>query len=371
MKIKSFGALRFIMITTIFLSHISFIGTTDSALTFFYRYLNNGVYGVTFFFLLSGFCLNIGYSEKLKKLDKDNYLQFIKRRLVKVYSIYIIMQTLYLVMEIVKYPVWEHVKILLVKYVISIPLLQMLFPLKNIQITLNSVSWFLSVLFIIYLLAPVIIMLANSIKDSLKKNLIVTVGLFALFMMFVWYALNYLPPEEKLGYINRSIFMSVIAFTIGVFASNLRLGLDFNKNPKLKMIIFSMLEIGVLLVTFKNFITEPQIASTEDTYFLVKMFVILALIFVFSYDGGFVSKIFSLKIFNLLGDASFEFYLMHYLFIKLLATPLQNLIGTKNTDNLLIVLMLYVGTWIIAIGVVKIRTLYGGYYGRKNHRING
>ena len=65
MKIKSFQALRFLMISSIFLAHISFVMTNEKATSFFYHYLNNGVFGVTFFFMLSGFCLNLGYHDRL------------------------------------------------------------------------------------------------------------------------------------------------------------------------------------------------------------------------------------------------------------------------------------------------------------------
>lgn len=347
MKIKSFQALRFLMISSIFLAHISFIMTNEKATSFFYHYLNNGVFGVTFFFMLSGFCLNLGYHDRLANLDKDSYLGFIKRRIVKIYPIYIIMQTLYLIMEIIKNPVIENVKQLLCKYVISIPLLQMVIPSKELQISLNAVSWFLSVLFLIYLIAPLVIMLAASVRHSIKKNMIALIVLIVLYMTLVLYSYSFLETDN--GYfITRSFIMNMLVFSIGVFLSNIRLGKTVRTDSIKKKVTFSLLEILILGMTVTLYFGTVIFPNWKLYYFL-KLLLFVFLIFIFSYDGGVCSGIFSLKIFDILGNASFEFYLMHYFIIRLAAVPMQKIFGTGNWDNLLITGILFVGTWLLAV----------------------
>ena len=347
MKVKSFQALRFLMISSIFFAHISFIMTNERATTFFYRYLNNGVFGVTFFFMLSGFCLNLGYHDRLANLNKDSYLGFVKRRIVKIYPIYIIMQTVYLIMEIVKNPVIENVKELLCKYFISIPLLQMVIPSKKLQISLNAVSWFLSVLFLLYLVAPLVIMLAASIRDSIKKNMAVLVVLVLMYMTFILYSYGFLETDGRY-FITRSFIMNMLVFSIGVFLSNIRLGKTVRTDSVKKKVTFSLLEILILGMTVILYFGTVIFPNWKLYYFL-KLMIFVFLIFIFSYDGGVCSRIFSLKVFDILGNASFEFYLMHYFIIRLVAVPMQKIFGTGNWDNLLITGILFVGTWLLAV----------------------
>lgn len=363
MRVKSFQALRFLMISSIFFAHISFIMTNERATSFFYRYLNNGVFGVTFFFMLSGFCLNLGYHDRLANLDKDSYLSFVKRRIIKIYPIYIIMQTLYLITEIIKNPVIENVKQLLCKYFISIPLLQMVIPSEKLQISLNAVSWFLSILFLLYLIAPLVIMLAASVRDSIRKNLIVLVVLILLYMTFILYSYGFL--ETDIGYfITRSFIMNMLVFSIGVFLSNIRLGKMVKPDSIKGKIFFSFLEILILGMTVMFYCSGTVIFSSWKFYYFLKLLLFVFLIFIFSYDGGVCSGIFSLKLFDILGNASFEFYLMHYFIIRLMAAPMQKILGTGNWDNLLITGILFVSTWLLAVLCNRIPVYLSG---RKRH----
>lgn len=348
MRVKSFGALRFIMISSIFLAHISFIMTNEKATAFFYRYLNNGIYGVTFFFMLSGFCLNLGYHERLEKLDKDSYLGFIKKRIVKIYPIYIIMQTLYLVFEIIKNPAIDNIKQLLSQWFISIPLLQMVIPSETLQISLNAVSWFLSDLFLIYLITPLIIMFATSIQSSMKKNIMVLIGLVFLYMTFVFYSYRWLETERG-HFITKSLPMNMLVFAIGIFMSNIRLRENVIPDNVIKKVFCSIIEIVILGVSILLYLFGTVFFSDFKPYYFLKVLIFPFLILIFSYDGGVCSRVFSLKIFRILGDASFEFYLMHYFIVRMVSAPLQKIFGTSNWDNLLITGILFVGTWLLSV----------------------
>lgn len=72
--IKPLTTLRFIMAIVIFISHLTLIPTIK-----FDNFLNNGGYGVIFFFILSGFVIAINYKDKFQSITKQNWLDFVKK----------------------------------------------------------------------------------------------------------------------------------------------------------------------------------------------------------------------------------------------------------------------------------------------------
>ena len=81
-----------------------------------------------------------------------------------------IMQTVFLILALCSHPGSQEIKTLIVKYIISIPMLQAMIPKAGYYMALNPVSWFVSAIFLIYLLAPVIGMLAARMKRDLKRS---------------------------------------------------------------------------------------------------------------------------------------------------------------------------------------------------------
>lgn len=354
-RVKSFEAWRFFMISTVFISHCTFVMTNDRATEFFYHYMNNGVYGVTFFFLLSGFCLNLGYSEKLAALNKDTYKSFVWKRIKKVYPTYIVMQTLCLVAEIIKNPAADTMKELLWKYVISIPMLQMLIPNKKVYVSINGVSWFMSALFLIYLITPVIIMLASSVREQKGKNAMILLALILLYIGMGLYSARYLETGDAREFMTRSLPVDVIVFCFGVFLSNLRMVFHREESDRngIRIMGMTVLEIAVIVLAVWFYFQTLRIPLWKTD--LEKILVFMLLIFVYSYDGGILSKVFAWKPFLILGAVSFEFYLIHYFVVRHIAVWLQGKIGNTNRDNLLILILCFVATWGVCVLIEMIK----------------
>lgn len=348
-RVKSFEAWRFFMISSVFVSHCTFVMANDRAKDFFYHYMNNGVYGVTFFFLLSGFCLNLGYSEKLAALNKDTYKSFVWKRIKKVYPTYIVMQTLCLVAEIIRNPAADTVKELLWKYVISIPMLQMLIPNKKVYVSINGVSWFMSALFLIYLITPVIIMLASSVREKKGKNAVILLALVLFYIGMGLYSARYLEAGDAREFMTRSLPVDIVVFCFGVFLANFRMAFHREEQNRsgIRIMGMTVLEIAAIVLAVWFYFQTLRIPLWKTD--LEKILVFMLLIFVYSYDGGIVSKLFAWKPFLILGAVSFEFYLMHYFVVRYIAVWLQGKIGNTNRDNLLILILCFVATWIVAV----------------------
>lgn len=92
-------------------------------------------------------------------------------------------------------------------------------------------------------------------------------------------------------------------------------------------------------------------------YYFFRTILFALLIFIFSYDSGCLSRLFSLPIFIKLGNVSFEFYLIHYLIVQS-GTYFQKIIGSGNKENLVITILLYIISWGLAILSNKIVNIF-------------
>lgn len=65
-KVKSYNGLRFVFFILIFFTHLNFLDTIGGLASRVYNsWLRNGSYAVTFFILLSGFCMGGGIKIRL------------------------------------------------------------------------------------------------------------------------------------------------------------------------------------------------------------------------------------------------------------------------------------------------------------------
>lgn len=74
------------------------------------KYLDNGIFGMAFFFVLVGFGIGIHYHKKFINLNKKNYLEFLGKKLGILYPLYMIMQTVFLILALCTIPVHRKLK---------------------------------------------------------------------------------------------------------------------------------------------------------------------------------------------------------------------------------------------------------------------
>lgn len=149
MRVQQLDGLRVIMFIPIFLGHFQEIYGYTNELEFLH--LSSGL-SLQFFFLLSGIGLYLNcYEIRFPKKNIYEMLLFASNKIRKIYFVYIFSLLLYI-------PIlssFDDVKVYVVKFLINITLLQGLFPSVSVSHGINGVAWFLSSLFIAYLLVPV------------------------------------------------------------------------------------------------------------------------------------------------------------------------------------------------------------------------
>ena len=154
--IKIFDIFRGLFILTIFFSHLHFLANTN--LEIIYHKISYARLGVDYFFIMSGFVLEIGYQEKFcYGVSKRSWLTFIEKRISKIYLPYIICLFIGMIWCIYTGRIILASKDFIIRFLISVPLLQSVVPFGNYANSFNGVSWFLSCIFVFYIITPVLL----------------------------------------------------------------------------------------------------------------------------------------------------------------------------------------------------------------------
>lgn len=139
--IATLQSMRFIFCMQIFMCHyFSNLG--------FHSFYYGGDAGVTFFFILSGFVLSIGSGASVE--DRTfRYLQFLRKRLAKIYPLHLVTFTIALCMSFV-----AGVKFNIIKTLLHVFMLQEFTLSEDMLKYGTGLSWFLGALFFCYFLFP-------------------------------------------------------------------------------------------------------------------------------------------------------------------------------------------------------------------------
>ncbi|AZB24409.1 acyltransferase [Chryseobacterium bernardetii] len=243
--------------------------------------------GVSYFFILSGFIMIVAYHRK----DKIEYFDYYRNRFARIYPLYVLGLLLYL---ITRYSNFSFYKGFL--YLFG---LQSWIPRE--AMILNFPGWSISVEFLFYLLFP---WLYNYLYSKGNKSIwIITVIIWIITQVFcnLYSASSYYqgPHTESHELLYYFPLMHINEFLAGNLA-----GLYFVKNSGQKnydvpvVIIFGLLLLSLIFLPL--FYHNGLMAI-----------LFIPLIILISRNNGVLTKIFSLKPLQYLGEASYAVYITH------------------------------------------------------------
>lgn len=192
--IKSLQTLRFLFAILIFTHHFSFDG---------YQWEAAGPAGVSFFFILSGFVMSIGYMEKVLS-QSFSYKNYLINRFIRVYPLHILSLLAYIAIfgVVLTTKQWMILPI-------NLALLQSYIPYDSVYFSGNAVSWCLSTMFLFYVLFPI---LFRYIHNHFKHSI------FILGVLIIFYFIGINNVSENLMHYVIYIcpIFRVIDFIIGI-----------------------------------------------------------------------------------------------------------------------------------------------------------
>ena len=235
LKNNNISALRGIFTIMIVLHHLGL-------------YDGGGSLGVTFFFILGGFALSLGYFDKVNS-PIFSYTSFIKKRCEKFFPLH--WMCLLVVLPLALIPVFRggaEFGNVLVPFIPNALLLQSLIPMREVYFSFNAVSWYLSDTMIFAIVFPFIVKWLYHI--GYKEKIVV----FTIIILN-WFALAYFLPKEyrhAILYINP--FVRIVEFIIGIYLYLLYI--KFNeksisffllREKFVDVLIFLMIVISILI----------------------------------------------------------------------------------------------------------------------------
>lgn len=215
-------------------------------------FISVGSIAMVGFFMLSGYVLNLSYGGK-DLGNWDEMKKFYLKRFIAIYPLYIVVGTLFVIMMIMagKQTVTDNVILM----PIEILGIQALFSGSLFSYAHNGGTWFVSCLFMCYLLFPIILLWTRRLTKQ-KRNVL----LFVLIGLLVSIPIVAHRFNETGMYTNP--FYRTIEFMVGIVLSQLNVNVQKKQNGSIiecfVLILFTLfLLVGISL--FKNY--RPMISE--------------------------------------------------------------------------------------------------------------
>ena len=315
-KNKSLQGLRAVAILAIFISHTG-IGPFGVL----------GAWGVSVFFVLSGFLMIYNYLPK-KDMPKFGFA-FAWTKIKRLYSLHIITMLLAAFYTIITTGA-------VVKTILDIGihtlLIQMWIPKAEYYATLNGPSWYLCASVFLYLMFPLILKLFKE-KMTKKKAIYHMCVLFVVAILISLTTVLLNNHSEKLWFSTKWITYYFPPVRFIDFFMGCCLGYLFLNRGEFKKNYFLELAVCILIpISFLIYIYEYGILGLQSVkYSLLFLPTSMMLLWVVVNEKCVFPKIFSTKILVWLGDLSPYIFLIHGVVLKYCRTGFSAVFSITNT----------------------------------------
>lgn len=320
-RLFQLDSIRFFALATIILSHFGFLKYSEIG-NFYETYLHNPTFGVDFFFLLSGFGLL--YTSIDRELEKGikSYIKFAIKKIKKIYPLYIFSLFLSIPYNILS---GANPKGIFVKFFLNLTLVQSLTGQSRFSHGINGVCWFLSTLFICYIVAPLLINFIQKKCSAIHMTLfILLINIFVIILIsyvFLHLETKLAIQYEKNGsglfddFFYGSPYIRVFYVFQGMLIGKLFfLCENIEKN-------LSFIELVLIVFNILYFFLKASIPLESIQFRLIDVLDVSLVLFVFALCKGVFSKKLASKsiLYKMGGGYGMYLYLLHY--------PVERFIG--------------------------------------------
>ncbi|STX29947.1 acetyltransferase [Legionella beliardensis] len=283
---------------------------------------------VTFFFVLSGFILTYVYQD-IEKSGKK--FDFYAARIARAWPLHI--ATLLLAFFLLPLDkTLFHQPHYIATTLLNASLLHAWVPYSTVFFSYNSVSWAMSVELFFYIIFP--FLGANWSRKWLLKSSLMLLFLI-LYLCFMTYVYIHNRNIDLTGITSVIPFSRLGEFVGGMIAAQIFINLN-KKHISGGIILWSIIELITVIiayyyaaniVNFSAWVAKHTISEVLVMYTVTSgtapMF--MALMMVFAFQKGIITKILSKDLFVFLGELSFALYLTHNILILFLVEHKANL----------------------------------------------
>lgn len=355
-QIDSYNAFRGICAVGILFSHMSYLLKSDNSFWYFFydHFMRYGSRCTTFFFIMSGFLLAYTWKDV-------SFRKYIQNKLKRLYPLTLFVFILAVGCSIflngtvnkgmaIGSPLWG------LSIVLNVILLKAFVPLESVFYSFHGPSWYISVLFVFYIVGFFIV---KRIKHSDKPhkvelNLMIVVTITYIIQLLLCMIVDL----KELTSIK--LYLTYVNPYFRIWGEGLLGILLCEKMPEIRERIKGWnkdtIEVGTLIIFISFFILNNFFYSSIWNgwiWFLPFSLVIIA----FNSDMGVASRIAKGDLWQFLGNISFELYMTHAfvyegipIAVGLVSNLLKNwLINHAGTRFILTLFISVIFAWIVHI----------------------
>lgn len=305
-----------------------------------------GAWGVSVFFILSGFLMFRSYYDT-ERISDDGIVYSVKfgtNKIKKIYPLHI--ATLLIAMPIMiighkAEPGFGKIAVPAAKTIANVLLVQSWFPSSRIYFSLNSVSWYLSASLFLYIMFPVILSRMKKYRGSRTATaVLVAAFLIQLSLAFVSYLVqtNLVHDDDFIHWFAYIFPLSRLEdFVIGCNLGYIFVKAEENKRPG--MALCTLLEFGTIALAAIQLTayalcvsipakTNPAVGA-KIWWGLTVMWTpsSCALVYLFALNRGLLSKVLTNRILVFVGNLSASAFLIHQIVYKYLCVLENKMFG--------------------------------------------
>lgn len=321
LRINELNALRAIFMFAIFLHHV-------------HVYDGAGYMAVSFFFMLSGFSLTLGYKERVLS-GGFSYNNFVKRRISR-------LMPLHWLCILISFPLavsgMKAIGEFLLALVLNASLLHSFVPIKVYYYSFNWVSWFVSAILFFALIFPYL--LKATVNLSSRWLIVSVMAIFCIYL----FLLSLLPEDYYLPILYINPIPRIIDFAIGIFLALLFLKNVGEQNDKIS--VSPLMWDLMALLSFVVVISISFLFPTSNPYSVAFLYWIPIGSLIYSIASGSVVggrfRLLDNKILNSLGNISFTFYMLHQLVMRWTRLIMKHTIHDDSESSIYIIIVLII-----------------------------
>lgn len=333
-RLDALAGLRFLAAAVVAVAHLPAVSHDPALGRIAVRFLSEGLYGLTFFFVLSGFVLAYGYHERLAQPTRASLTSYYIARVARIWPLHLLTLGLSLILPISPQPGGAG------PFVANALLVHAWVPdLEYIQ-SYNSVSWTLSIEAFFYLVCPLLLWAVGRWKSAGPVSLYVAAALVCLLTCGV---VATQVDDEGIWPLYVCNVCPVVRF--GEFAVGAFLGMAFVRSRteaapatgiSLRM-LWTLLEVAavgiIVLLIYRSH--KMPLLFRMNGYYLPAVAVLVAL---FARQRGLVSGLLATRPIVYLSNISFAFYLLHAILFTHLGAALPDTLGTYLKAGIMVLI---------------------------------
>jgi peptidoglycan/LPS O-acetylase OafA/YrhL len=267
-----------------------------------------GTLGVSYFLILSGFVMTLGYYDKVMAPD-FNYKLFMMKRLSRLWPLHLLCLFLFILLRgQISFTITYIAKLIL-----NVFMLQSWIPYNRVYFSFNAVSWFLTLMVFFYAVFPFI---ARKMHEFKREWVI----LAYLIWVFLYISLQGLIPEAwEHPFLYISPLSRLMDFLLGMVLCLSVQSIHIGLKDKIKRLSYhkkSIIEIACVLMLLCMALPADNHVKHGvylASYYWFPMSCLILLFTLFNESGGVISRLLTNRFLVHCGDISFEFYMIHTL----------------------------------------------------------